>query len=122
MNSFEDMEVWKSARQLRIKISRLLKSFPSEEKYRLTDQLLRASRSVTANIVEGFGRFHYQENIQFCRQARGSLLETLDHLICSFDEKIINEEQLESVKADILNCLKILNGYVSYLKKAKDQN
>jgi four helix bundle protein len=122
MNSFEELEAWKSARQLRIKISKLVKAFPAEEKYRLIDQLLRSSRSITANIAEGFGRFHYQENIQFCRQARGSLLEVLDHLICSFDEKIINAEQLESLKDDILNCLKILNGYVSYLKKAKDQN
>lgn len=75
MNSFEELEVWKEARQLRINISKVVKHFPAEEKYRLVDQMVRASRSVTANITEGFGRFHFQENIQFCRQSRGSLTE-----------------------------------------------
>jgi four helix bundle protein len=87
MYSFEELEVWKEARQLRIDVRKLVGSFPAEEKYRLIDQLLRASRSVTANIAEGNGRFHYQENIRFCRQARGSLYEILDHLICAQDEK-----------------------------------
>jgi four helix bundle protein len=59
---------------------------PEAEKYNLTNQIIRSSRSVTANIAEGFGRYHFQENIQFCRQARGSLVETLDHLYCCLDE------------------------------------
>ena len=63
--SFEDLEVWKTAKQLRIEFSLLCKKFPIEEKYKLSDQLIRASRSITANIAEGFGRFHHQENIQF---------------------------------------------------------
>lgn len=87
MHSFEELEVWKKARSLRKEISSLVKTFPNEEKYRLTDQIIRSSRSSTSNIAEGFGRFHYQENIQFCRQARGSLTETIDHLLCAFDEK-----------------------------------
>ena len=67
MNNFEELEVYKKARELRIKISALVKHFPVEEKYRLVDQLIRSSRSVTANIAEGFERFHFQENIQYCR-------------------------------------------------------
>ena len=71
--TFEDLDVWKYSVEIRQKISRLVKSFPTEEKFRLADQMIRASRSVTANVAEGFGRFHFQESIQFCRQARGSL-------------------------------------------------
>lgn len=119
MNSFEDLEAWKSARTLRIAISKTAKTFPTEEKYRLNDQILRSSRSISANIAEGFGRFHYQENIQFCRQGRGSLSETLDHLICAYDEGYINQEVLETYRVMIKNCLKILNGYIAYLIKAK---
>jgi four helix bundle protein len=77
MNSFEELEVWKASQELRNSIWELTKTFPKEERYRLSDQLIRASRSVFANIAEGFGRFHFQENIQFCRQARGSLFEIL---------------------------------------------
>jgi four helix bundle protein len=80
MDSFESLEVWKKCRQFRIEISDLLKAFPDEEKYRLIDQLKRSARSITANIAEGHGRFHYLDNLKFCRNAHGSLNEVLDHL------------------------------------------
>lgn len=54
MNSFKELEVWKSARELRKSISNLTKDFPKEEKYRLVDQITRSSRSVAANVAEGF--------------------------------------------------------------------
>ena len=79
-STFESLKVWEEARALRREISQLVKEFPDKEKYRLSDQMIRASRSITANIAEGHGRYHYQENIQFCRQARGSLFELLDHI------------------------------------------
>jgi four helix bundle protein len=66
----------------------LAKSFPKDEKFLLTGQLLDSARSVTANIAEGFGRFHHQENILFCRRSRGSLCETMEHLISAYDEGI----------------------------------
>ncbi|WP_018128010.1 four helix bundle protein [Balneola vulgaris] len=86
MYKLSELESWESARQLRIAISDLVKSFPADEKFRLKDQIVRSSRSIPANIAEGYGRFHYQENIQFCRIARGSLYETLEHLMCAKDE------------------------------------
>ncbi len=67
INSFEELEVWKESRNLRMQISIALKSFPSEEKYRLVDQLIRATRSITANIAEGHGREVTGSFIQFLR-------------------------------------------------------
>lgn len=122
IKSFEDLEVWKNSRKLRKQISILAKSLPKEEKYRLTDQLIRASRSVTANNAEGYGRFHYQENIQFCRQARGSLYEIIDHLTCALDEGYIDKNRFDEFKKEITLCVKLLNGFISYLKKAKKDN
>ena len=118
--SFEDLEIWKLGRQLRKEFSALVKFFPKEEKFRLSDQIIRCSRSVTSNIAEGYGRFYYQENIQFCRQARGSLSESLDHLICAFDEEYISKETLNNLKEQYELCLKILNGYILFLQKQKD--
>jgi four helix bundle protein len=120
-NNFESLDVWKECRLFRIQISSLVKTFPSEEKYRLTDQIIRASRSVTANIAEGHGRFHYQENSQFCRQGRGSLTETFDHLLCAFDENYISEIQLNQFRVQYELCLKLLNGYIGFLQKQKEQ-
>jgi len=93
---------------------------PSKERYRLSDQIIRASRSVTANIAEGHGRYHYQENIQFCRQARGSLYELFDHFTVALDEKYITEDSFEKFKSKIFSIIKILNGYIKYLQKQKE--
>jgi four helix bundle protein len=122
MSGIEDLEAWKQARELRKRISILVRSFPKDEKYRLTDQLIRASRSCTANIAEGYGRFHYQENIQFCRQSRGSMFECKDHIYCAFDEEFINETTFSEFKEQIENCIKIINGYILYLKNQKQNN
>jgi four helix bundle protein len=121
LKSFTKLKVWQECRKLRKEISSLIKSFPKDEKYRLVDQLLCASRSVTANIAEGYGRFHYQENIQFCRQARGSLYEIIDHLTCAYDEDYINADRYKVLNDKITICIKLLNGFISYLKKAKQR-
>ena len=71
--SFEELECWQACREVRKFISNLVKAYPKEEKFALVDDMKRAARSTTHNIAEGFGRFHFQENIQFCRQSRGSL-------------------------------------------------
>lgn len=76
IKSFEDLETWKFCRELRKELTLLAKRLSAEEKFRLTDQIIRAARSITDNLAEGYGRFHYQENIQFCRQSRGSLFES----------------------------------------------
>ncbi|MDT8411999.1 MAG: four helix bundle protein [Vicingaceae bacterium] len=122
IRSFEDLECWKVGTALRRFVSQLVKTFPKEEQFDLTSQMKRASRSVTHNIAEGYGRFHYQENIQFCRQARGSLYELIDQFIVAFDEKYITNEELIKGKEQINKSLALLNGYIKYLMKAKNEN
>lgn len=122
IRSFEDLECWKVGAELRRFVSQLVKTFPKEEQFDLTSQMKRASRSVTHNIAEGYGRFHYQENIQFCRQARGSLYELSDQFIVAFDEKYITNEELIKGKEQINKSLALLNGYIKYLMKAKNEN
>ena len=109
-----------TARVIRRYISELVKSFPTEEKYRLTDQIIRSSRSIGNNLAEGHGRFHYQDNIRFCIMARGSLTETLDHLLIAFDEKIITGDVLQAFQTEYESSLKLLNGYIQYLKTKKE--
>lgn len=94
ISGFEFLDIWKEARLFRIMIIDLCKKIPREEKFRLIDQIKRSSRSVTADIAEGYGRFHYLDNIKFCRDEGGSLNETFDHMTVAFDEKYITEDQL----------------------------
>ncbi len=120
IKSFTDLEVYKECRALRKSISELVKSnFPTEEKYKLADQIIRSSRRVTACIAEGYGRFHYKENVQYCRMSRGPLTETLEHLITAYDENYITSEIVKEYKAKIDTCLRLLNGYINYLRKDK---
>jgi|SRR6185312_5624026 len=116
MKSFMDLEVWKKSRILRNKISELTKSFSLEEKYRLTDQIIRSSRSIGNNIAEGHGRFHYADASKFLINARGSATETIDHLVIAFDEGYISDEVVNQYKEDCEECQKMINGYINYLR------
>ncbi|MGZ3763521.1 MAG: four helix bundle protein [Mucilaginibacter sp.] len=120
MAAFTELETWKQARKIRIFVSEISKKFPSEEKFRLTDQIIRCSRSIGNNIAEGHGRFHYQDNIRFCIIARGSLSETLDHMIIAKDENILSEDVFNSFQTEYDRCLKLLNGYIQFIKKKKN--
>ena len=93
--SFEDLECWRACTEVRRFITELVKKYPKEEKYSLVDDMKRAARSTTHNVAEGFGRFHFQENVQFCRISRGSLYELIDQLITSKDDDYITSEEYE---------------------------
>ena len=118
IRTFEDLECWKACRELRIFVARnLCKALPKDERYRLGDQILRAARSTTANIAEGYGRFHYLDNAKFCSYARGSCCETVDHMITANDEELISQDLLEQGRAIAARAVALLNGYISYLRR-----
>ena len=119
-DDFRDLEVWKRCRDIRKKIWALCKAFPGEEKYRLSDQMIRASRSATSCIAEGYGRFHYQENIQFCRQSRGSLYELIDHTDVAVECEYLDNNHTQTLIQEIKRSIRILNGYIKYLKRRKE--
>ena len=119
--TFEDLDCCKACRELRQYIAQIVKKYPKDEKFRIIDNMLRAARSTTHNIAEGFGRFHFQENIQFCRHSRGSLHELKDQLICSLDEGFISNDQYEHGTALVDKAMALLNGYINYLSRAKKQ-
>ena len=113
----EELPCYQEARRFRIAVAYLCMLLPKTEEFRLKDQMLRAARSVTANIAEGFGRHHHQENIQFCRQARGSLIEMRDHLNTAADEGFVESMEVGNVLKMLESSLASLNGYLVYLKK-----
>jgi len=120
--TFEDLKCWQACREVRIFIYRLVKNYPSEEKYSLADNMKRAARSTTENIAEVFGRFHYKENAQFCRIGRGSLFELLDDLITSIDEDYIHREDFQKGRDLISKALILLNGYIKYLNRQSNSS
>lgn len=120
MSSFTDLEVWKKSRILRNRISELVKSFPPDERFRLADQIIRSSRSIGNNIVEGHGRFHYADAAKFLINARGSAAETIDQLVIALDSNLIDENIFDTYKKDCEECMKMINGYINFLRKQSE--
>lgn len=117
LRSFEDLECWKKCRELRLFVFKvIIPALPKEERYRLADQTLRAARSTTANIAEGYGRFHYLDTAKFCSNARASAYEVLDHLITAHDEGLINDNLYQEGRNAVEESIKFLNGYIHYLQ------
>ena len=120
---FEDLKIWQLARVFRKKIYELTKKFPKEELYVLTSQTRRAVYSITANIAEGYGRYHYKENIQACRISRGSLNEVLDHLYTALDNGYMSQISFQQLYSEGRHLEKVLNGYIGFLeRKAKTKS
>jgi len=124
-NSYKDfttLDAWKKARVLKLFFySEVIPALPNEEKYNLNIQIRRASVSVTANISEGYGRYHHQECIQFYRIARGSIYELKDHITTCFDLKFIDKRLFESGMILIEDVKKTLNGYIKFVKSNKEK-
>jgi len=116
----ESLEVWKVARAFRNHISDLVNSFNEEEKYLLRFQLLKSTRAASSAIAEGYGRYQINERVHYCRIARGHLVEALDSLYIAVDEKYISDHTFNLYKKEYDHLIKLLNGYIGYLKKNED--
>jgi len=115
---FTTLDCWKQGRKVRLFFyNDVVKALPKEETFNLGSQIRNAAVSITANIAEGYGRFHYKESIQFYRISRGSLFELKDHLITCHDLEFITISTYKNGKTLIESALKTLNGYISYMNK-----
>jgi four helix bundle protein len=118
--SLETLEAWSKSKEFCLRIYRdVLPLLPAEEKWNLNQQLRRSALSIPANVAEGYGRFYYQDNVRFCYNARGSLQETLSHLIIASEMKFIPQALSDSLKQDAEKLTQLINGYVGYLKRRK---
>src|SRR5262249_28432273 len=115
----DDFELYKSARHFRIAAYKLIRALPAEEKYCLATQMRRAAISVSNNIAEGHGRWHYQENMHFCRIARGSVEELIDDFNLCLDEGYGIRSDVESLKEEAQIVIARINSYVGYLQRSK---
>jgi four helix bundle protein len=116
---YKDLECYKEARLLRIFISELVKKFPKDEKFLLISQIVDSSRSITRNMAEGYGRYTFTDTRNFFIIARGSVTETMEHLLTAFDEKYISANELNEGETKCELVFKLTNGYIGYLDKSK---
>ena len=120
VGGLEKLDVWCRARDFAVRINKeVLPLLPAEEKWVLNQQLRRSSQSIPANIAEGHGRFYFQDNVRFCYIARGSLEETLSHIVYAQKVGYISEALFKSLALDGENVNRLINGYIGFLKKSK---
>lgn len=120
VSGLEKLDVWCKARDFAVRVNKeVLPLLPPEEKWSLNQQMRRSSQSIPANIAEGHGRFYFQDNVRFCYIARGSLEETLSHIVYAQRVGYISEVLYKSFESDGENLNRLINGYVGFLKKSK---
>jgi four helix bundle protein len=115
--TFEDLKVYQVAREFRKAMYRIAGRLPDVEKFGLASQIRRAAVSLTNNIAEGHGRYHYLDQIKFTLQSRGSLEELIDDLNVCADEKYLGIEEIESLKQQGWRIRQLIDGYIRYLRE-----
>jgi four helix bundle protein len=77
---------------------------------------------MTNNIAEGFGRYHYQENIQFCRASRGSICELIYDFNECYENRYIDQNHRDQLKSTAYHLINVLNGYIASIKRQKEKS
>lgn len=116
---FEDLECYQLALEVMSKIHTFSKTLPADEKYDLYAQIRRASKGVTGNIAEAYGRYHYLDSLHYYSIARGELNETLARLIDARVLDYINQTDFESLYKLIRYTEQTLNGFMSYVRRQR---
>ena len=119
-STFEDLEVYQVAREFRKTMYRVTRGLPDIEKFGLASQIRRAAVSLTNNIAEGHGRFHFLEQIKFTLHSRGSLEELIDDLNVCDDEQYLPVEEIASLKQRGWRLRQLIDGYIRYLRAQKN--
>ena len=119
-STFEDLEVCQVAREFRKAMYRVARRLPDIEKFALANQIRRAAVSLTNNIAEAHGRYHYLDQIKFLRQSRGSLQELIDDLNVCMDEQYLSDGEIAALKEEGWRVRQLIDGYVRHLRDQKN--
>src|SRR5262245_46508388 len=117
--TFEDLDFYQVAREFRKSMYAVARRLPEIEKFGLANQIRRASVSLTNNIAEGHGRYHYLDHIKFVLQSRGSLEELQDDLNVCLDETYFPVTEITKLKEQGWSVLRQINGYLRFLRERK---
>ncbi len=118
---FEQMEVWQDSIDLAVNIYKITSSFPKSEIYSITNQMRRASSSVSANLAEGYGRYNHKEKLQFYKIANGSLLETKSFFYLAQRLGHISNEDLDSLLVDFVSLQKQISSLVRSIREKHEK-
>jgi four helix bundle protein len=113
---FRDIVAWQRARELKLRVDKLVQRPAVKTRFRFRDQLEDAARSAPSNIAEGFGRFGNKEFARFARIAKASELEVLNHLIDAHDQGLITKDEFAQYEASVKSALAAVVGLIRHLE------
>ena len=119
INDFYELDAWKESRKLVIELYKQTAKFPKDEKYGISDQLRRATSSVTANIAEGFGRYHYKDKVKFYYNARGSIKEVQNFIFLAKDLGYLSGNESKQIWEATKDCERLINGLIKSANSQK---
>jgi four helix bundle protein len=115
IETFEDMEVWQSARALAKNIYAATAKDSFAKDFALRDQVRRASISIMSNIAEGFERSSNKEFIQFLHVSKGSSAEVRSQLYLAYDLKYMDEDAFQDLNKKLISISRQLSAFIKYL-------
>lgn len=116
-NDFRDMPVWQKAFALLLEIYKLIKLFPPDERFALTDDLKRAANSVVHNLTEGYGRFEPRDRTRFYKISRGSAYESMSQILVAESQAYLSSETSENLILRYKGLIEELNALIYSLEK-----
>ncbi len=121
IKDFRTLKVYQKSIELADIIFKLTKRFPSEEKYRLTDQMVRAATSIGANIAEGVGQGYKSKTINFCNIAMGSTNEMRHWITVARMQTYISDDEFKDLDGRLDEILRMLIGYMRMVSRKIDE-
>ncbi len=112
IHHFTHLIAWQKNHKNILKLYKLTKKFPKDELCGLISQIRRTASSITANIAEGYGRYHSKDRKRFYINARGSSTELQNHIILAYDLDYISEQEFNELKQEIFEGYKIICGLI----------
>jgi len=121
ITDFYQLDAWKENHKLALMIYKKTSKFPKEETYGLTNQIRRAVSSITANIAEGFGRYHFADKIRFYHQSRGSSKEVQNFIFLSKDLSYLEEKEAKKIWKQAKKGERLINGLIKSAEKQRNK-
>ena len=118
IDRFEDLEIWKNARELCKLVYEITSTEPFNKDFRFRDQMRASSGSIMDNTAEGFERGGNKEFLQFLSVAKGSCGETRSQSYRAFDFGYITEHTLDQLLDKTINLSKQISSFMAYLKRS----
>ena len=116
-SGLENLQVWQEAMRFVEEIYRVaIPTLPREERFALREQLQRAAQSIPANLAEGYGRYHYPDQIRFCYIARGSAEEVYTYLAIARRLNYLDEVTYQELNTALQSLKRLINGYIRFLR------